>query len=85
MLTLSFVIEDRDADGDLREYHKHELTDVGHILWFCHYIRRQVDDTDMSCAAKRLSEQYVDDLLEHMRRTWPPEASEKPKPKGSIS
>jgi hypothetical protein len=76
MLTLSIVIEDRDEYAELKEYHKYELTDVGHILWFCHYIVRQVDDAEMSRAAKRLSEQYVDDLLEHMRLAWPVDEGE---------
>ena len=71
MHTLSLVIEDRDDNGDLREYQKHELTDVGHILYFCHYIIRTVDDAPMANAASRLSKEYVDDLLEHMRRAWP--------------
>jgi hypothetical protein len=83
------VPDDRRMSLIIEEYHNggirgmsryaHELKDVGHILWFCHYILRQSDNADMAAAAKRLSEQYVDDLLEHMRRTWPPEASEKPK------
>jgi hypothetical protein len=79
MLTLSILIddwyEDRDGHESPKEYHKHEVTDVGQILWFCHYILRQVDDADMANAAKRLSELYVDDLLEHMRRAWPVEDS----------
>jgi hypothetical protein len=78
MQTLHIVIEDRDSDGDLRDYQKHEITDGGHLLYFCHYIIRTVDDVDMANAASALSKQYVDDLLEHMRLAW--DAKEVPSP-----
>ena len=70
MHTLSIVLEERDAHGDLQAYHKHELTDVEHILHFCHYILRTVDDTDMANAASALASLYTDDLREHMRQQW---------------
>jgi hypothetical protein len=60
-----------------------EIKDVGAILWFCHYLVRYADNAGVAAAAKRLSEEYVDDLVEHMRRVWPVEASAKPKKGGA--
>jgi hypothetical protein len=68
MRTMHIVIEDRDQDGDLTDYQKYEIEDVGHVLWFCLYLVRIASDEGMANAASALSKQYVDDLLEHMRR-----------------
>jgi hypothetical protein len=71
MRTFSIVIEDRDDRGDLTDYQKYEITEPGHVLWFCHYLIRTASDDGIANAASALSREYVDDLLEHMRRVSP--------------
>jgi hypothetical protein len=67
MHTLSLVIEDRDEYGDLRAYHKHEVTNPGAIVQFCHYILRSVDDTDMANAAGALLDLHPEAYKEFKR------------------
>jgi hypothetical protein len=61
MLTLSIVIEDRDEYGELKEFHKHEVTDPAVILhWGYHLIRHSLDcSAEMADAAKRLMDHHT--------------------------
>jgi hypothetical protein len=57
MLTLSIVIEDRDDHGDLREYHKHEVTSPDVALLACSHLSNA--DRAMADAASRMRELWL--------------------------
>jgi hypothetical protein len=71
MLTLSIVIEDRDEYGDLRAYHKHEVSDPRAIVQFCNYLVRTPDcgDDDTANAAGRLLDLHSEAYEEFKRDT----------------